>query len=281
MLILSEASCVNTSQRSRASPRVTYSTAARLKAGESARERRGTWVPLPLSVRTPEGTVGERLPSSSGASAQATLLFFGCLIWLPRGQAGENPREECVVAVFWQGDARARVCSWTFGVVERFWLLACLQGGLASACAVAVLQGAVMNKQLDKLLAFYFPPPPPPVSECWYCNACPQIALANIRKWLGKMMRRFINAFNWPQTYFYKNGNSLPIFCIAFWFRVGVYDITQNYFSRAVLPFFLLQRSKNLELWSFPSCCVGAFGCVCMWGGESRLAGRILFYHVF
>lgn len=29
-------------------------------------------------------------------------------------------------------------------------------GGLASACAVAVLQGAVMNKQLDKLLAFFF-----------------------------------------------------------------------------------------------------------------------------
>ena len=33
-------------------------------------------------------------------------------------------------------------------------------GGLASACAVAVLQGAVMNKQLDKLLIFI------PVSEC-------------------------------------------------------------------------------------------------------------------
>lgn len=33
-------------------------------------------------------------------------------------------------------------------------------GGLASVCAVAVLQGAVMNKQLDKLpfLIFFFPP---------------------------------------------------------------------------------------------------------------------------
>lgn len=83
------------------------------------------------------------------------LWLFGCLRWLPCCQPSEKPREEFVSpasgrAVPEHMCAAELLVSWRGSGCRREPV------ELASTCAVVVLQGAVMNKQLEKLPFFFF-----------------------------------------------------------------------------------------------------------------------------
>lgn len=87
-------------------------------------------------------------------SAHTALLVFGCLVWLLCSEPAEKPRECACVTALWQGSAQQRVLLnwWRGGEV----LVAGMSPeGLANSCSVAVLQGPVMNKHLDKLLIIF------------------------------------------------------------------------------------------------------------------------------
>lgn len=159
---------------SRAIHRVTYSSPARLKAGRvgwlvshpGSRGGMGRFTASALVCLSPEGMVGGFPPPLECLPTQG-CWFLGALcgcraVSLPRSHrrsawvsllSGEAVPEHACAPHFWRGGE----------VLEA----GTPPEGLANTCSVAVLQGPVMNKQLDKLLVFF------PVSECWYCNTHP------------------------------------------------------------------------------------------------------------
>lgn len=88
-------------------------------------------------VSEPRGN-GWRLPSSSGVFAHPRLVVFVCLGALLAGQCWSTR-----VLLGW----------WRSGEVL---VAGAAPEGLANTCSVAVLQGPVMDKQLDKLPFFFF-----------------------------------------------------------------------------------------------------------------------------
>lgn len=138
---------------------VTNSTAARLKAGRASclashpggRGVTGSW-------GAPRSEHWQELLGSSFLLwniCPEMLWLFGCLRWLPCCQPSEKPREEFVSpasgrAVPEHVCAAELLVSWRGSGCRREPV------ELASTCAVAVLQGTVMNKQLEKLPFFFF-----------------------------------------------------------------------------------------------------------------------------
>lgn len=165
MFILSKPSSVNASHSKPSGPAIEslipslpdwrQGEGAGWWATQGAGEWWGGLVHLPLLVWAQRGTVGgffppvEHLPSNAAdfwvpypAAMQSAWGVAAWGAWVWHWLLAEQCQSTRVLLNFWRGG----------GVLAA----GLPPGGLASAGAVAVLQGAVMNKQLDKLPFFFF-----------------------------------------------------------------------------------------------------------------------------